>query len=46
MLYIINIEDGDPGRLEFRYVARHDGKPVFERGGGDHEIGAVIAERR
>jgi len=37
------IEDGDPGRLKIRYVARYYGEPVFERSGRDHEIGAVIA---
>jgi hypothetical protein len=35
----------DPSGLEVRYVARHYGEPVFQRGGRDHEIGAVIAER-
>jgi hypothetical protein len=38
------IEDGDPGTLEIRYVARYYGEPVFERRGRDHEIGAVIAD--
>src|SRR5260221_4328708 len=38
------IEDGDPGGLEIRHVARDDGEPVFERRGRDHEIGAVVAE--
>ena len=40
------IEDGDPGRLEIRCVARYDSEPVFERRGRDHEIGAVIAVSR
>src|SRR6266481_4286354 len=40
----MGIEDGNPGGFEIRYVARHDGEPMFQRRGRDHEIGTVIAE--
>src|SRR5207302_7754707 len=38
------IEDRDAGRLEIRHVACHDGEAVFERGCGDHEVGALVAK--
>jgi hypothetical protein len=38
------IEDGDPGGLEIRHVARHHREPVFQCRCRDHEVGAVIAE--